>query len=283
MKNTIWLLLPVLFVSCLGTRMQPEELFLTSEETANIMIISYLPDHPEETNVTLLITPPADTRHGSTAFMTSINGKERISEVYFNDSIPSVKKKVFPVVLRRHNETTNGFDFYLYRNKLLFTGLAGRTRTFMVEFAKQHPFTTDSTSNGIFGFTPINTGKNETGKLFIHVLSNPDSLFKKGIGTRYCWIDYTIRDEGFTLYYSQTATGQKTRLYSTGNPTFAEQTGKDDLVTQIVQPSGQTIEFRPVLTEHFQPQKSGFVSTSAAVFEGEEQVGTAVIYYLTQP
>lgn len=282
MRITGCLLLLTILASCNSLHMQPEEKFLSpAGTTGKIMIISHLSDDPEESSVSLLIIPPADSAAGATAFLSLLNSKDRSPLFYHNDSIIPVEQAVFPVVYRRFPEMADGFDFYLYRNKLLFNGYGTKERMIELTFGKQLPFITDSAANRFHGIAPISTGKN--GKLFIHVLSHADSLFEKGTNTSYCWIDYTVRNEGFTLYYSQTTSGEKSILYSTGNPNFSGLAVNDPLVIKIVHPTGQTIEFRPLSTEKFQPQKSGFVSTMATVFEGDEQVGTAVIYYLAQP
>lgn len=278
MKQIVWLI-PLICLSCSGLHMKSEERFLSATgNDSRIFIITYLGVSTEKTALSMLISPPGNTISQSTAIVNTFSEEDKKNQFFYNDSLFPVSGNTFPSVIKKKPGTASGFDFYLYRNKLLFSGFGNQSLEIAYAFTKQTPFEIDSSQNGIHGITPLKTSEN--GTLFIHVLDHVDSLFVRKPGICYFWVDFVLHDQPQTLYFSQEQNGTTTLLYSTTKLTVTE---SQHSLFQLITESGQAVEFRQVGSNPVTPGKSGYNSLNALIFDGEKPIGNALIYLLAKP
>lgn len=278
MNKIVWLI-PLICLSCSGLRMKPEERFLaTSGHDSAIFIITYLGDLSEKNARAMLISPSVSASAQASALVDIFSEKNKTSHFFFDDSLAPVSGKMFPSVIKKSPGATSGFDFYLYRNKILFSGYGNQPLEIAYAFEKQSPFQIETSENGIQGIKPLKTREN--GNLFIHVLDEVDSLFVRKPGIRYFWADFVINNQPQTLYFSKEQNGTITLLFASEKLTILE---SEQSLFRVQTENGQLVDFRQENPGNILPVKSGYNAINALIFENEKPVGNALIYLLAQP
>lgn len=284
MKQFYWLFIPLMLASCFSARMRSNEQFLSFSENQNstVLIVSFLGKSVTEM-AGLLIIPPTESQGNATSFVYSFNGKTSAIQTFFNDSTVAVSSGVFPSVIQNKSTAKNGFHTYLYRKKLIFNGVNKNIVTGLIfDFDKQQPFVTIAPTSGINGIVPIDAIASDTGKLFIHALESTGQLFSLDSSEQHWWIDCTLNDQPHTFYLKRNANGSSELLYSSLPITFPSHIYREPLFLQVQTEGGELIDFRLTNNDSYSMGKSGFSVASTTIFSNAKEIGSGIIYFLSQ-
>lgn len=260
MSKSVWLgLLAFTLFSCGTGKLKPQELFLSPDSgNDKIYIISAFPQRADSSGLFLSALLVKHTDKGKRQLTTFVTTYDRSTKQvtmipFFTDSLMQLDGTRFPLLLKSGSTDSlqPTFTFSLDRNSLELTAdyPNGQEIEHMIAFPKQQPFKSNvrGTKFKLTAIEPLpgtltkwnNQPANQSSDLMLHTLDNGQSLFESRSAGNYYWLDCSIDERNYSLFFQYDSLGKITPIYCTFPEGAPKSIEPNSIFETIKQPGNQ--------------------------------------------